>query len=129
MIELVPENLQAQVFSQRYFQQALRMALSCREPRTVIDTAVELRAVAHNAMLAIESARLRDGDSSESLECARTAAIQGLAAVAGAELLDRAACALSSGAHRQFTAGLRRSVGLPIPQPAGATGPRPGVAQ
>jgi hypothetical protein len=117
-IEKVPPELQREVVKQRYFQQALRMALTCTDPRSVRDTASELRNAARNVTGAIESARLLSRDSPDWLDCARTAAVQGLAAAVGADLLDHAAHALSIGEQGKFTTWLRQLVGLPVREPA-----------
>lgn len=118
-IERVPVDLQRKVVKQRYFQQAFRMALTSSDLRSVRDTARELRQAARNVTAAVESARVLSRDESDWLDCARTAALQGLAASVGADLLDHAAQALSLGEHSEFTTGLRQLVGLPIREPAG----------
>lgn len=114
LLATVPASLLGGVCEQRYFQQALRMALTSHHPQTVGDTAAELRGVSSNALLAVESARLRSDAESKWIDCARVAAVQSLAAAAGADLLDQAAWALaaSEGEHQRFTSALRALLGL-----------------
>lgn len=113
----LPLSLRVGVSEQRYFQQALRMALTSHDPQTVRDTAAELRWVSANALLAVESARLRSDAQTDWIDCARVAALQSLAAVTGADLLDQAAAALAVGGavHHEFRDGLRALVGLSLP--------------
>jgi hypothetical protein len=113
----VPATLLEEVSEQRYFQQAVRMALTSHDRQTVSETAGELRRVSANAPLAIQSARLRSDVESDWVDCERLVAVQSLAADAGADLLDQTARALAAGeqAHRQFRARLRALLGLHIP--------------
>lgn len=118
LIERVPADLRGQLAEQRYFQQALRLALTCGDLSRVRESASELREVAGNVMAAIGSMRLLSGNTADWLDCARTAAMQGLAAATAADLLDHAASALTNGEHDEFAARLRQLVGLPAPQPS-----------
>ncbi len=113
----VPDSLLGEVCEQRYFQQAVRMALTSHDRQTVIETAGELRGVSANTVPAMQSARLRSVDESDWMDCERLVAVQSLAAAAGADLLDQAACALADGdqAHRQFRNRLRALLGLHVP--------------
>lgn len=124
LIERVPADLRGGLAEQRYFQQALRLALTCSDLPRVRESAGELWEVAGNVMAAIGSVRLLSGTAADWLDCARTAAMQGLAAATGADLLDHAELALSNGEHEDFAAWLRQLLGLPAP-PQSALPERP----
>ena len=112
----LPHSRQTQVREQRYFVQALSTALTGREERSMADQAEELRGVAANVMLALQDVRYhaRNGDWQD---CARIAAIQSLAAAAGASLLDDAVSALRGGEHQrlEFAAQTRGTLGIAQP--------------
>jgi hypothetical protein len=129
----LPHSLQTRVVEQRYFVQALSTALTGHDLRSIEDQAEELRGVAANAMLAVHDARSRAGDY-DWRESARIAAIQSLAAAAGASLLDRAATALRRGEQQrlEFVAQTKRALGRaqgPAPSTPGATDARPAPLQ
>lgn len=93
------------------------MALTSHDPQTVAETSSELRGVSANALLAVQSARLRSDVQGDWMDCARVAALQSLAAAAGADLLDQAACAITAGAdaQHQFRVRLRALLGQHVP--------------
>lgn len=127
----LPDGLQARVVEQRYFVQALSMALTGHDQRSMAEQAQELRAVAANAMLALDDTRYRAGES-DWHDSARIAAIQSLAAAAGASLLDRAGSALrrGEGERQRFVAQTRQDLARaqsPARQPDAPT-PRAGAA-
>ncbi|MGA2163335.1 MAG: hypothetical protein ABSH36_02570 [Solirubrobacteraceae bacterium] len=106
-----PRRLQREVVQQRYFSQALRLALTGHDQRSMAELAQELRIIAANAFIAVSDARSRavDGDWHEA---ARVAAIQSLAAATGASLLDRAGTALLLGEQQRvrFVAQTKHAV-------------------
>lgn len=128
----LPHSLQTRVVEQRYFVQALSTALTGHDLRSIEDQAEELRGVAANAMLAVHDARSRAGDY-DWRESARIAAIQSLAAAAGASLLDGSATALRRGEQQrlEFVAQTKRALGRaqgPAAQLAAVPSSTPGAS-
>jgi hypothetical protein len=107
----LPRGLQTQVVQQRYFVQALSMALTGHDQHSMAELAQELRTVAANVSLAVDDAKARGGDG-DWHDGARIAAIQSLAAATGASMLDGASAALRrSEQHRlEFVAQTKRAL-------------------
>jgi hypothetical protein len=113
----LPHGLQMQVIQQRYFVQALSMALTGHDQHSMAELAQELRTVAANVSLAVDDIKARGGDS-DWHDGARIAAIQSLAAATGASMLDQAGTALRSGEQQrlEFVAQTKRALGRATPE-------------